>query len=85
MVHQRSTYASTPLDHLDTIQRGGTAEWRALYARCRDRQIAEVAARMLWFRDPDLMPSARVWKFLLEDLHPGLHVDLHEDDADSAI
>jgi hypothetical protein len=85
MVDHRSTDVFTPLDNLDTIQRGGTAEWRVLYARCRDRGFAEQMARLLWFRDPDLMPSARVWKFLLEDLHPGLHVDLHEHDTGRAV
>jgi hypothetical protein len=74
----RSTHGDTPLAWLNIIQRGGTQDWRALYALCQDRSVAEEVARMLRFRDPDLMASARLWKFLLEDLHPGLKIDLRE-------
>ena len=36
-----------------------------------DRSV-EVKPAVLPLRDPDLLPSALLWKFLLEDLHPEL-------------
>jgi hypothetical protein len=38
--------------------------------------VARAVAQLLAISDPDLLPSARLWKFLLEDLHPGLSVTL---------
>ena len=70
----RSTMQPSALGWLNIIQRGGTAEWRSLYAACRDVATARAVARTLAWRDPDLLPSARLWKFLLEDLHPNLGV-----------
>jgi hypothetical protein len=75
----RSTNVPTPLDWLNIIQRGGTEDWRRLYQLCRDASTARQVADILRLRDPDLLPSARLWKFLLEDLHPDLHVELNED------
>lgn len=78
----RNTKGFTPLTYLDWIQRGSTADWRRLYAMCKDASVAHAVAGVLPLRDPDLMPSARLWKFLLEDLHPqlNLNIDLHEHD-----
>jgi hypothetical protein len=74
----RSTHGPTPLDWLNLIQRGGTEDWRRLYELCQDAAVARQVAAMLRFRDPDLIGSARLWKFLLEDLHPELKVPLDE-------
>jgi hypothetical protein len=74
----RSTNNPTPLDWLNIIQRGSTEDWKRLYALCRDPAVARPVAGVLRWRDPDLLPSARLWKFLIEDLHPGLTVDLDE-------
>ncbi len=74
----RSTDTPTPLDWLNIIQRGGTQDWARLYERCRDATFARRVAEVLPLRDPDLLASARLWKFLLEDLHPGLNVELNE-------
>ena len=74
----RSTNTPTLLDWLNVIQRGGTEDWKRLYQLCRDATIARQVAQVLRLRDPDLLPSARLWKFLLEDLHPGLKVELNE-------
>ncbi len=74
----RSTNAPTPLDWLNIVQRGGTEDWKRLYQLCRDVAVARQVAEILRLRDPDLMASARLWKFLLEDLHPGLRVELDE-------
>ena len=38
--------------------------------------MAQKVASTLPMRDPDLMPSAQLWKFLLEDLHPGLNLKI---------
>jgi hypothetical protein len=76
MNFDRSTDGFTPLHWLNLIQRGGTEDWRDLYAHCRDRQFAAQVASLLPMSDPDLLPSARLWKWLLEDLHPGLVVRL---------
>ena len=83
----RSTNGFTPLAYLNWIQRGSTADWKHLYALCHDPEIARVVAAMLPMRDPDLMASARLWKFLLEDLHPDLNlsIDLREDSIESAV
>ena len=74
----RSTKTATPLDWLNTIQRGGTEDWKRLSQLCRDETVARRVADILRLRDPDLLASARLWKFLLEDLHPGLQVELDE-------
>jgi len=74
----RSTNQGTPLDWLNIVQRGGTEDWKRLYQLCRDVAVARQVAEILRLRDPDLMASARLWKFLLEDLHPGLRVELDE-------
>jgi hypothetical protein len=76
----RSTRGDSALRWLNVMQRGGTEDWKRLYALCRDPAQARAVAQSLAWRDPDLMPSARLWKFLLEDLHPGLDlgIDLKE-------
>ena len=74
----RCTDTPTPLDWLNIIQRGGTEDWKQLYQLCRDAATARHVANVLRLRDPDLIGSARLWKFLLEDLHPGLKVELNE-------
>lgn len=81
----RSTRVPTPLDWLNIIQRGGTADWRELYRLCQDAAVARQVAAVLRFRDPDLLGSARLWKFLLEDLHPGLEVELNETHLDTGV
>jgi len=81
----RSTNVPSAWRWLNIVQRGDTEAWRELYQRCRDRAVAEDVARALAWRDPDLLASARLWAFLLEDLWPGLEVDLHEDRAHSAV
>jgi len=70
----------TPLAYLNWIQRGGTNDWKHLYALCKDPVVARAVAGVLALRDSDLLASARLWKFLLEDLHPGLElsIQLHE-------
>lgn len=74
----RSTNIATALDWLNIIQRGGTEDWKQLYRLCHDPRVARQVAEVLRQRDPDLLASARLWKFLLEDLHPGLEVELDE-------
>jgi hypothetical protein len=74
----RSTTQPTPLDWLNIVQRGSTADWKQLYALCRDIEIAREVASVLPLRDPDLLAPARLWKFLLEDLHPQLKVEWDE-------
>ena len=76
----RSTQGDSALRWLNIVQRGGTGDWQALYRACANLEVARHVAASLTWRDPDLLPSARLWKFLLEDLHPELEVDLHEDD-----
>jgi hypothetical protein len=72
----RNTEGFTALTYLNWIQRGGTEDWKRLYRLCQDRSVAQAVAAILPLRDPDLMASARLWKHLLEELHPGLHIDL---------
>lgn len=81
MNSNRSTNQFTALSYLNWIQRGSTEDWKRLYQLCRDPAVAKAVAAILPLRDPDLMPSARLWKFLLEDLHPELNlsIDLRED------
>ena len=75
----RSTEEFTPLAYLNWIQRGSTEDWKRLYALCKDIAVARSVAAVLSQRDPDLMASARLWKYLLEDLHPTLSIDLRLD------
>ena len=72
----RSTDGFTPLAYLNWIQRGTTEDWQRLYQLCKDREVARTVAAVLPQRDPDLLPSAMVWKYLLEDLHPDLKINL---------
>lgn len=81
----RSTQGDSDLRWLNLVQRGGTEDWRALYRACADPKVARQVATSLGWRDPDLLPSARLWKFLIEDLHPDLEVDLHEEDVSVGI
>lgn len=81
----RSTHGDSALRWLNLIQRGGTEDWKALYGHCQDLEVARQVAASLSWRDPDLLPSARLWKFLLEDLHPGLAVELHEEDVATGV
>jgi len=81
----RSTDTHTALDWLNLIQRGGTEDWKRLYALCHDPAIAREVASVLRLRDPDLLAPARLWKFLLEDLHPGLHVESDEHRRDLGV
>ena len=83
----RSTNGFTPLAYLNWIQRGSTEDWKRLYQLCRDPAVARQVAAMLPMRDPDLMPSAQLWKFLLEDLHPelDLSIDLRLDHRDIGV
>ena len=81
----RSTNSASSLDWLNLIQRGGTEDWKHLYRLCRDAAIAREVAAVLRLRDPDLRASARLWKFLLEDLHPGLVVSLDETRRDLGV
>ncbi len=77
----RSTNGDSALRWLNIVQRGGTEEWKTLYRACHDHEIARQVAASLAWRDPDLLPSARLWKFLIEDLHPDIRADLHESDT----
>lgn len=74
MMQSRNTKGVSALAYLDWIQRGSTQDWRRLYMLCKDPNVALRVAAVLPMRDPDLLPSALVWKFLLEDLHPELHL-----------
>ena len=79
---ERSTQHPSALSLLNIVQRGSTAQWRELYQRCcREPCVAGELAAVLPMRDPDLMASARLWKFLLEDLYDELRIDLHEADV----
>ena len=78
MIQPRNTNVISALTYLDWIQRGSTDDWRRLYKLCKDPAVAQQVAAVLSLRDPDLLPSALLWKFLLEDLHPelDLRIDL---------
>ena len=78
MKASRTTDTPTALDWLNLIQRGGTEDWKRLYALCHDPAIASEVASVLPLRDPDLLAPARLWKFLLEDLHHDLRVEWDE-------
>ena len=78
---QRSTQVFSPLNWLNIIQRGGTEDWKQLYRECRDPKVARAVAAVLPWCDPDLLPSARLWKFLVEDLHPALGLQIQLPDG----
>lgn len=83
----RSTNCFTPLSYLNWIQRGSTEDWKRLYQLCKDPAVAKTVATVLPLRDPDLMASAKLWKFLLQDLHPDLKlsIDLHLDRVETGV
>jgi len=72
----RSMDTFSPLHWLNVVQRGSTEDWKGLYRLRRDPEVAQAVASVLPWRDPDLLPSARLWKYLLEDLHPGLDLGI---------
>ena len=82
---ERSTVKPTALSLLNIVQRGSTAQWQAPYEQCHDLRVARQLAEALALRDPDLMASARLWRFLLLDLHPGLEINLKESHRDIGV
>ena len=82
---ERSTIGPTALSLLNIVQRGSTEQWQDLYEKCRDLRVASQLAEVLPLRDPDLLPSARLWQFLLQDLHPQLKIDLQEDRCETGV
>ena len=72
MNFDRGTDGDSPLRWLNIILRGGTEDWRGLYALCLDRAFARQIASLLQQPDPDGMPACRLWLRLLHDLHPQL-------------
>ena len=82
---ERSATKPTALSLLNIVQRGSTEQWQVLYEQCRDLRVARELAEVLAMRDPDLMASARLWRFLLLDLHPGLEIDLKESHRDIGV
>ena len=87
MNFERNTNTVTPLSWLNIVQRGSTEDWRYLYRLCQNPDVARQVAALLPLRDPDLLPSAQLWKFLLEDLHPALNlqIDLHPERQDTGV
>ncbi len=81
----RNTNNFTRLTYLNWIQRGGTEDWKRLYQMCKDIHVARDVAAILPQRDPDLMASARLWKYLLEDLYPELHIDLKPERRETGV
>jgi hypothetical protein len=81
----RHTDGVTPLSYLDWIQRGSTEDWKRLYQLCQDVSVARAVAESLPQRDPDLLPSALLWNYLLEDLYPDLHIDLKPERCDIGV
>ena len=81
----RFTTRPTALSLLNIVQRGSTEQWQALYEQCHDPAVARELAQVLPLRDPDLMASARLWQFLLQNLHPDLRIDLRESHRDSGV
>ena len=82
---ERFTNGPTALSLLNIVQRGSTEQWQTLYEQCHEWSVAHQLAEVLPLRDPDLMASARLWRFLLQDLHPDLRIDLREDGGPPAV
>ena len=72
MNFDRSTDGGSPLRWLNIILRGGTEDWRGLYALCPERAFARQIASLLQRPDPDGTPACQLWLRLLHDLHPQL-------------
>ena len=65
----RSTTGPSPLRLLNFICRGGTAEWRQLYAECRANPQTRAELRaVLPMTEPELVGAARLWDALLNKL-----------------
>lgn len=57
------------LDLVDTLNRGGTAEWRALYGRARASvQVRQELRRALSLIEPELESTRAIWSHLLSTL-----------------
>ena len=59
--------------------------WKHLYRACQDQAVAHQVAAILAQRHPDLLACAQLWKYLLEDLHPDLHINLHPERRDIGV
>jgi hypothetical protein len=79
----RSTDGDSALRWINIVQRGSTDDWKSLYRLCRNIETARQVGGTLAWSDPDLLPSSRLWEFLLKDLHPNLEINLPETSADT--
>ena len=66
----------TPSELLDMALRGSETEWAKLHNICKDRNCAEVLARMLEKNATQAVDAADAWAQVLQEMHPGLTVNL---------
>ena len=61
---------------LNVAIRGGEVAWQELQRRCRERAMAERLAKVLEQGATQAIDEACAWASVLEDLHPGLKVNV---------
>lgn len=66
----------TDANLLELALRGGETEWEQLHKLCLDRGAAERLGRMLERNAAGQAEVAEAWAAVLEELHPGLKVNL---------
>lgn len=67
----RATTASSFLDLVDVLSRGGTDEWRDLYRRAAvEMRLRDEIRAALPLVDPELGAARELWEYLLTTLPP---------------
>ena len=69
MNFSRSTTASSFLDFVNIMGRGGTEDWQALYARAKaDPELRTVLRAALPLMDPETGEGRSLWTLMLDRL-----------------
>lgn len=71
MKRMRATTTPSLLDHVDVLGRGGTEDWKRLYAEAKhDPEVRRQIRLALEFVDPEIGEARALWSLLLEILPP---------------
>ncbi|MBA2671317.1 MAG: hypothetical protein H0U67_13160 [Gemmatimonadetes bacterium] len=71
MKRMRATTTPGLLDHVDVLGRGGTEDWKRLYAEAKhDPEVRRQIRLALEFVDPEIGEARALWSLLLEILPP---------------
>lgn len=71
MKPMRATTTPGFLDYVDLLSRGGTEDWKGLYAEAkRDPRVRQTIEDALRFVDPEIGETKALWRILLDTMPP---------------